>query len=142
MFVYQKTNSFFCFACGVSGDPITFVSLMDGTPPIIALQKLAKDVGLIQKDGKWDELQLNSQNDLIFDTSISIDPFILETSEIIRNYIKPFINTNEFEKELRWVEKVCQQLDRYLDRIGHEDWEDAQRLRDKLYKKIKSRGKK
>jgi len=141
MFVSQKTNSFFCFGCGVSGDPITFVSLMDGTPPIIALQKLAKDIGIIQKDGQWDELQVDAQADFTFDPSKTIEPFILEMSSIIRNYIKAFVKTDEFEKELKWIEKVGRQLDTYLEQIGHEDWEDAQKLRDKLSRKIKSRAK-
>lgn len=143
MFISQKTNSFFCFGCGTSGGPIHFVSLMDGTPPLIALQKLAKDIGLIQKDGKWDELQLDSLGEMEYpvDPLKTIEPFILEMSGIIRKHIKSFVNTQEFERELKWIEKVGRQLDKYLGRIGHEDWEDAQKLRDKLYKKIKSRAK-
>jgi hypothetical protein len=141
MFISQKTNSFFCFACGVSGDPIHFVSLMDGTPPLIALQKLAKDIGLIKKDGKWDELQLNALNeiDYSFDPLKTIEPYILETSTIIREYIKKFVGLENFEKELKWVERIGKQLDIYLNRIGYEDWEDAVKIRDKLSKKIKSR---
>lgn len=141
MFVSEKTNSFFCFGCGCSGGPIHFVSLMDGTPPLIALQKLAKDIGLIKKNGQWDELQLNALSDMeyVFDSSKNIEPYILEMSTIIRSYIKEFVGTDDFEKELKWIEKVGRQLDRYLNQIGHEDWEDAIKIRDKLSKKIKSR---
>jgi hypothetical protein len=112
---------------------------MDGTPPLIALQKLAKDIGLIQKDGKWDELQVEDHTDFV--SSKNIEPFILEMSNIIRSHIKFFINTDRFKKELIWVEKISKQLDTYLNQIGYEDWEDAQKLRDKLYKKIKGRAK-
>jgi len=143
MFVSQKTNSFFCFGCGVSGSPIHFVSLMDGSPPLIALQKLAKDVGLIKKNGHWDELQLDALNEFEcpFDSTKTIEPYILEMSTIIRKHIIDFVGTERFEKELKWIEKVGGQLDKYLNQIGHEDWEDAIKLRDKLFRKIKSRAK-
>jgi hypothetical protein len=116
---------------------------MDGTPPLIALQKLAKEIGLIKKDGKWDELQLDALDTMeyAFDPSKTIEPYILETSTIMRKHITEFVGTEGFEKELKWIEKVGRQLDKYLDRIGHEDWEDAMKLRDKLSRKIKSRAK-
>ena len=62
-------------------------------------------------------------------------------STVIRKHIQKFVGAEDFEKELRWTEKVGRQLDKYLDQIGHEDWEDAIKLRDKLTRKIKSRAK-
>lgn len=141
MFVSSKDNTFFCFGCGSVGRPVDFVTLMEGTPALIAIQKLAKDLGLIKKDGKWDELKIGSLVDLKYTTAPikTIDPFILEMSALIRNYIMKYIDTDDFEKELRWIEKICRKLDIYLDRIGYEDWEDAQKLCKSLSKKIKDR---
>lgn len=137
LYAYEDTNSFFCFGCGSSGRPIDFVSFIDGTPVIIVIQKLAKEIGLIE-NGKFN-LEINTKNLYEFDQSKTIEPYILETSTIVRSHIEKFINTKTFEKELRWVEKICKKLDEHLNKIGNEDWEYAIKLRDILKKKIESR---
>jgi len=137
-FVSEKTNSFCCYGCNSTGSLIDFVSIMEGCPPIVALHQLAKSIGLI-KDGKWDDLQLDTEFIVPFDPTKISEPYIIEMSDIIRRYIKKFIKSDNFEKELRWVEKICKKLDNYLDNITNEDWEDAIKLRDNLSKIIKSR---
>lgn len=137
LFIYERTNSFFCFGCNNFGGPVEFVKMLEGTPISIVIQQLGKEAGIL-KNGEWD-LELNIGNIYEFDKSKTIDPYILETSSIIRNYIKNFVNTENFDKELKWIEKVCRKLDEYLGKIGYEDWEDAVKLKNSLQKKIKSR---
>lgn len=141
LYISKKTNSFFCYGCCNCGKPIDFVSLIDGSPQIIAMRKLAKDVGLMNKNGEWDELQLESLSrvDYSFDPSKTIELYIIDTSNAIREHIKRFIGLDSFEKEFRWAEKISKRLDEYLGRIGYEDWEDAMKLRDIILRKIRKR---
>ncbi len=140
MFVSQQKNDFHCFGCWVTGSAIDFVSLMDGTPQIVALTKLAKRAGLMDKDGKWDELQLDAFDfKPVFDQSKTIDPFIFEISNALRNYIKIFVGTPNLSKELRWMEKTAKKTDEFLSKIGYEDWEYAKELCEQVQKTIKNR---
>ena len=105
--LYSQSNTFYCFGCGRSGTVIDFVSIMDGVPVSIAMEKLAKKIGLINKDGQWDNLLLDSLGTFdVFDPQKTIDPFLFKISFILRDHIQQFIDTENFEKELRWVEKV------------------------------------
>jgi hypothetical protein len=142
-FVSDRTNSFFCFGCNVNGTVIDFVSLIDGTPPLIALQKLAKDIGLIDKDGHWDELQLDALNELMpsFDPLKTIEPYLFDISMSMKQYITKYVGKEDFEKEFKWIEKVGQKVDAFLSNIGHEDWEYAKELSEKVTKGIAKRSK-
>jgi len=141
MFFSGSSNSFCCFGCGVGGTVLEFVSYMDGTPPVIALAKLAKKVGLIDKDGNWDELKLQSLGNYRtqFDPNKTVDPYIFRISDALRRYIRKFINHENFEKELRWMERVGAKADSFLANIGHEDWEYAKDLCEKIEKAVKNR---
>lgn len=143
MFISDKTNSFFCFGCGNNGSVIDFVSLIDGTPPLVALQKLAKDIGLINKDGQWDEFQLDALERLTpsFDPMKTIEPYLFNISESMRDYIKQFIESDRLDKELKWMERVGQKVDEFLSNVGHEDWEYAKELSEKVTKSINKRNK-
>lgn len=143
MFVSETTKSFCCFGCLAGGSVIDFVQLIDGTPSSIALTKLAKRIGLIDKDGKWDELKIDAFGGIpVFEPVKTIEPFLFEISAIFRNYIKLFINTNEFEQEFRWMEKVAAKADEFLSNIGHEDCDYAKDLCEKIQKSVKERIKK
>ena len=140
MFFSKHTNSFCCFGCAKSGNVLDFVSFMDGTPPVVALTKLAKRVGVVDKDGKWDELQIDSvTRDVHFDPNKTVDPYILQISELLRNYIRRFIDSDNFHKELRWMERVGAKADLFLANIGYEDWEYAKELCEKIEKAVKNR---
>jgi len=143
LFISDRTNSFFCFACNTSGTVIDFVSLIDGTPPLVALQKLGKEIGLIDKDGKWDELQLDALEEFIpsFDLSKTIEPYLFDISAVMRNHITRFAGSKNFKKELKWIEKVGAKVDEFLSNVGHEDWEYAKDLSEKVMKSINNRGK-
>lgn len=143
MFVSETTSSFCCFGCSAGGSVIDFIQLIDGTPPTIALTKLAKRIGLVDKDGKWDELKIDSLGGApVFEPVKTIEPFLFEISAALRNYIKLFINTPEFEEEFKWFEKAAAKADEFLSNIGHEDWEYAQNLCENIQKIIKNRVKK
>jgi len=143
MFISDRTNSFFCFGCGASGSVIDFVSLIDGTPPLVALQKLAKDVGLLDKDGQWDELQLNALEEITpsFDPMKTIEPYLFDISESMRKYIKQFAREEYFEKEFKWIERVGEKADEFISNIGYEDWEYAKELSEKIIRSINKRSK-
>jgi hypothetical protein len=140
MFISKNTNSFYCFGCSRGGSIIDFVSLIDGTPRIIAITKLAKRIGLIDKDGKWDELQTNLFNfKPVFDSSKTIEPFLFKISTAMRNYIKMFVGTENLNKELKWMERLSKKVDEFLSTIGYEDWEYAKEICEKTQKAIKNR---
>lgn len=132
--LYSQSNTFYCFGCGKSGTVIDFVSIMDGVPVSIAMEKLAKKIGIIDKDGQWDELLLDSLGTFdTFDPQKTIDPFLFKISFALRDYIQQFIDTEDFEKELRWAERVGAKVDEFVSQMNHEDWEDAE----ELYSKVK-----
>jgi len=141
MFFSSHSDSFCCFGCLAGGSTLDFVSLMDGTPPPVALTKLAKKVGLVDKDGNWDELQLESVDRRIvhFDPLKTVDPYVSKISDILRGYIHRFIGTEYFEKELKWMERVGAKVDLFLTNIGFEDWEYAKELSEKVEKAVKRR---
>lgn len=140
MFISQRNGDFYCFGCGSSGTSIDFVSLIEGIPKIKALEKLAKRIGLMDKNGEWDELQLDGLDlSPVFDPSKTIEPFLFEMSAAMRNYIKMFVGTSEFNKELRWMERIAKKADEFLATIGYEDWEYAKELSEKVQKSIKDK---
>lgn len=140
MFISNETNSFYCFSCSRGGGVIDFVSLIDGTPPAVVLTKLAKRIGLIDKDGQWDELKINSLGGVvIYEPVKTIEPLLFEIGALFRNYIKLFKNTEEFNKEFKWIEKVFQKVDEFLNGAGNEDYEYVQDIYEKVKKTIKGR---
>lgn len=136
-FISAETQSFTCFGCSAGSNIIDFIRLMEGTPPTLILIKLAKRVGLIDKDGKWDELKLTSVP--ICEPTKNIESSLFEISSILHNYIKMFINTENFDKELKWMEKIAEKADEFLSNIGYEDWEYAEELCEKVKSRIKTR---
>lgn len=138
LFISTKTQSFCCFGCFKSGSTIEFISFMDGTPSTIALTKLAKRIGLVDKNGNFDELNIGVINYDVFEPHKTIDPILVKLSIELRNFAKNNINN---EKELRWFNKTCNRVDDYLLNIGYEDYEYAENLLDKVKKAIKNRGK-
>jgi DNA primase len=138
MFISEHTNSFCCFGCGQGGSIIEFVSLIEGSPPLLALIKLAKRIGLMDKDGQWDELKLDSLPIAVENTK-TIEPFLFEISSALRSYIQTYVGTPEFENELKWMEKVAAKADEFLSNIGHEDYDYAQDLCDKIKRSVKNR---
>lgn len=140
LFISETTNSFCCFGCAAGSSAIDFVQLMDGTPPTIALTKLAKRIGIIDKDGKWDELKINTLGGVsILEPIKTIEPFLFEISKVLRNYTKLFIDTPEFDIEFKWIEKVSAKVDEFLSNIGYEDWEYAEELCEKVKNSIKNK---
>lgn len=137
MFVSRTTNSFYCFGCFRKGSPIDFIKYIEGVPDHIALIKLAKKTGFIDKDGKWDELAMDYSP--INEPSKNIEPFLFEISDVLRNHMRKFINTENFDKELKWMEKVGAKVDEFLTNIGYEDWEYAQEICEKVKNSVKNR---
>jgi len=144
LFFSKDTNSFHCFGCGKSGSVLDFIMYMDGTPPSVALEKLAKKLGLIDKNGKWDDLQLDVIDHRVseFDPRKTIEPYVFEISSGLRNYIKRYVGTEGFEKELKWMERVATKVDKLLVTTGYEDWEYARDMSESVQKSIKNRIKK
>ena len=44
--LYEKTNSFYCFGCGTSGDVISFIRGTDNLSYVEAVQQLAQRAGI------------------------------------------------------------------------------------------------
>jgi hypothetical protein len=130
-YLSTETNSFYCFGCSISGSPIDFVSLIEGIPLTKALIKLAKKVNILKEDGNIDEAQIKIEPIL---ENRNIEPFLFDISNLFREYIIQFVNTEKYEKEFIWIEKVAQKTDEFLAKIGYEDYEYAQ----DLYEKVKT----
>lgn len=137
-FFVSNNNSFYCFGCSISGSVIDFVSLMDGTPPSIALAKLAKRIGLIDKNGKWDSLNISSEHIPALETKTIEEP-LFEISEEIYKYIRKFANDSAFEKEFKWAEKVAAKVDEIMSMMSYEDFDEAKNLYETVKKSIKIR---
>lgn len=137
--MFFSQNSFCCFGCGRGGTVIDFISLVEGTPAGVVLKKLAKRIGLIDKDGNLDELQISGFDPQVYDPMKTIEPYIFDISVALREHIRKFIGTDLLQKELIWMEKVAKKADGFLSTIGHEDWEYAKDLRDKVLSAIKKR---
>ena len=52
-FVYTQTNSFYCFGCGIGGDPIRFLALIEGIQYKDASIILAEKLGIQTPDGDF-----------------------------------------------------------------------------------------
>lgn len=138
LYISKNTNSFYCFGpCDAHGTVIDLVSLVEGTPPMIAISKLAKRIGLINKDGSFDDLQIDSYGSEILelDNSKTIEPYLFDISDIIRNHILKYIGTNGFEERLKKIEGFAEKLDKAIAKLDFGDWEEAE----KLYIKVKAK---
>ncbi len=143
-FCVTQDNRYFCFGCNGYGSVVDLISLVQGIPQIEVIRKLAIKIGLIDEDGKWNDEMLISLPEKTFtpiDPEKVVDPYVLKVNVSLYNYIKKFVNTAEFEKELKWVEKIGKTFDEHLNYIGHEDWEYAKDLHDKILFSIKNRKK-
>jgi hypothetical protein len=142
-YISHITNTFHCFGCSKGGTVIEFVSFADGTPAIIALEKLGKKIGLIDKNGKWDELRLEIDGNEIspFDPMKTIEPYLFEISSALRKHITKFVNTPDFTKELRWMERVAAKVDKFLVDISYDDWEYVKSISTSVQNSIKKRNK-
>lgn len=138
-FISDTTNSYNCFACGAGGTIIDFVSSLEGVLPVVALEKLAKKAGFIDKDGKWDELMLSKVDNSLLKPRETIEPYLFEMSYLIRKHRQQFIGTENFEKEFRWSEKLSKKVDDFIAQIDNEDCEYAIELLEKIRKSIKIR---
>jgi hypothetical protein len=47
--------------------------------------------------------------------------------------------SEQFDKELKWLERVGEKVDEFLSNVGHEDWEYAKELSEKVIKSINKR---
>ena len=143
-FCVTKDNRYYCFGCGGFGSVVDLISLVQGIPQIEVMRSLAIKIGLIDKNGKWDEEMLQSMPEKSFtpiDPEKTIDPWIQRSNMELYNYIKNFVGTPEFEKEFLWFEKVGAKIDELLEHTGHKDWEYAKELYEKLKSSIEKRRK-
>ena len=140
-YVSDKTNSYHCFGCLASGTVIDLVSTLDGVPPVVALEKLAKKAGLIDKDGNWDEIQLSQVDESLLVPRETIEPHLFEISDLLRTHIKQFVGQDGFDRELKWIDKVAHKVDEFIGKIDAEDIEYAKDLVEKVKRAIERRGK-
>lgn len=139
LFFAQQSNSYCCFGCSSGGTIIDFVQQYEGVPLVVALEKLAKRAGIIDKDGKFDELKINEIQPIYNEPTKTIEPFLFEISNSIRNYIHLIVNREDFEKEFKWIEKVAAKADEFLFKIDYEDYSFAKDLSEKISKAIQDR---
>ncbi len=70
--IYPKTNSYYCFACGESGDPAKFLSEVEGIPLATAIRKVqGQFVDMIELQEMVDGLSVPDE-DLTYNTELNI----------------------------------------------------------------------
>ncbi len=137
-FVSSATNSFYCFGCGEVGTVIDFVKLVDNVPIIIAINKLAKKYGLLNKDGYLDDLCFQNSENIITITE-TIEPYLYQISDCIRNHINKFVGQECFNEELIWVEKVTAKIDELLFDVEYNNCEYVKNILIIVKNKIEKR---
>lgn len=144
-FCVSFDNRFYCFGCGKYGSVVDLVSLVQGIPTIEVIKSFAKNIGLIDNLGNWnnDILERIPDKKLIkFDPNKTVDPYVLKISVLIRDHIQEFWETEYFEKEFKWIERIAAKVDELLKNIGHEDWEYVKKMYDEINASIRKRRKK
>ena len=142
LYASEETNTFYCFGpCEAQGTAIDFVALMDGSPPMIAASKLAKKIGIMDKDGKYDELKIDSYGMDVntFDPKKTIEPYLFEISDMLRDYIRRYIDNSNFDDKLLKMEKFSLKIDNAIAKLEYCDWERAEEILNKV--KIRMRRK-
>lgn len=139
LYASEETNSFYCFGpCDAQGTVIDFVSLMDGSPAMIAATKLAKKIGLINKDGQYDELQIDSYGfkNTAFEEKKTIEPYLFEISDMLRSYIEKYSDSPNLNKKLEKMEKFAEKIDKAISKLEFGDWEKAEEILNKVKKRM------
>ena len=143
-YISSRSNDFYCFGCSSFGNAIDLISLVEGIPSHMALEKLAARVGLLGEDGEWDEEKIETLALLEkepYDPLKTVDPYIMDTSVALRRHLSAFSGTGRLDREMAWVEQMGRRIDAFIDTIGHEDWEQARDMRDKVLERISRRRK-
>lgn len=138
LMINGTANNFYCFGCGLNSI-LDMISSINATPKVVVLEQLAKKIGLIDKNGNFDELVLSQVDESLLGPRETIEPHIFEISHLIRGHIKQFVGKDNFDRELKWAEKVGKKADEFLKNIGHEDVEYASELVSKIKRSIEKR---
>ena len=75
----------------------------------------------------------------MFDATKTIDPHVMEISILLRDHMQKFVNSNDFNKEFQWFEKMLGKVDDLLSKIGQEDWEYVKDMKDVVERQIQKR---
>lgn len=143
-FYVSSKNRFYCFGCNHFGGIVELVSRVRGIPHLETLRLLARRAGLLDDEGRLDESvlsELPSREEAAFDESRTAEPHIRRANAALRDHARSFLGTPAFEAEFAWLEKMGARIDELVASIGHEDWEYAQKLCDKVLESIELRGK-
>ena len=139
MFFSKDTNSFSCFGCNKAGSIIDFVSFMDGSPPKIALIKLAKKTGLVKKDGTFDDIKISEYDPVKKDdTRKEVELYIFKISKLIRDYLQVVSKDQMFKDNYhRWFDSFSLFLIK-VDKYIKESSKDLDKMK-KLHGKIRNK---
>jgi len=94
--VYPKTNSFYCFACGVGGDIIKFISLIEQIPRKQVIERFGLELV------KQKLFKVENERNFKEETNFLV-------STICRTYLQK--HKNQVDKVLKVLEKFDQKLD-------------------------------
>lgn len=135
-YVSEETNSFRCFGCNNGSNIIDFVRLYKNINYGIALEELCKIA------------KLNSSK-LLLDPIIhierrkpenTIEYYVIKAGNQLRAFLKSQINTKEYYDLNLWADNIFIKLDKMLDNWPDEQWEKAEKVYNKIAKKIKLLG--
>jgi len=141
-FCVSSDNRFYCFGCSGFGGPADLVSSVQGIPMTEAIRALAVRAGILDGDGNWNEDVLASVPEKArhrCDPEQTVEPHILRASAALRDHVRSFAGTCSFDGEFGWAELMGEKMDELIDHIGHEDWEYAKNMCDKVLESIRRR---
>lgn len=64
--LYEKTNSFYCFGCGTSGDVISFIRGTDNLSYVEAVQQLAQRAGITIDAKVHSSISVSRSSEIVF----------------------------------------------------------------------------
>lgn len=111
--VYPETDSWFCFACSVGGDPVDFVARFEGITKKQALAKLRGDMDV------WQEISEIADGLLVPDEDVRNTDCDFMVRRICREFMQK--NPKHIDVAMSFLQHFDQDLKEQIDRNKMQD---------------------
>jgi hypothetical protein len=126
-YIYQQTNTFWCYGCSSGSTPCDFVAIMDDIGKLSAAEKILKLSGID-----------NAYGDADSDTYTNTSGIVIDFSSFIRDQIKKNpSNLNLIEDACKKFDELCAKYDAYNDEIFLNSL--IEKIKNKLYLRLNSK---
>ena len=143
--VNSDSNLFHCFGCGVKGDIIKLVQLVEGLTFVESIQKIANFAGIDVEIANLDlktilrDLAKNVNSFFIesntnpFPGGLSETSFLITMAERTKNHIRKSLNNND---EIKWIDSIYQDIEKYT---ALEEYKSIEKIWNDFSKNSKNR---